>query len=433
VDDPDCTLKYCVVGAGSSGLAAAKNLKDLHIPFDVIEREDDVGGIWYFGRPHSSIYRSTHLISSKSLTQYTDFPMPKDYPDFPSHAHAWQYLRSYAQKFQLYEHIEFNRTVERIDDAARGWQVTLNNGGKRFYRGVIIANGHNWSPRYPDYPGTFNGTALHSARYKEADIFCGKTVLIVGAGNSGCDIAVEAAHHAASVYHSVRRGYYFIPKYLFGRPSDEVGEILLKLRLPLAIRRRLALATLKVTGIRRHRFGLPKPDHALYETHPIINGQFLHEIAHRRITPKPDVAELRGDRVRFKDGSEAAIDLIVYATGFKIEIPFIESGLLNWRGERPDFYLHVFHPEKDTLFIAGLIQPDSGQWGLVDLQTQLIARFIHAVDHQPAKAMRFCQLKNKPPAQLGGGIRYLNTARHSIEVEHFSYRERLQKLIRSLS
>lgn len=211
----DYANKYCIVGAGSSGLAAAKNLKAHQIPFDVIEAEDDVGGNWYYGKPHSSVYRSTHLISSKPLTEYTDFPMPAHYPDFPSHAQVWEYLRSYTKAFGLYDSIKFNTSVERIEKAGDCWDVTLSNNETRRYRGVIIANGHNWDPKYPTYSGHFDGVVLHSAQYKTPEVLRDKRVLVVGAGNSGCDIAVESAQNAARTFHSVRRGYYYVPKYFF--------------------------------------------------------------------------------------------------------------------------------------------------------------------------------------------------------------------------
>src|SRR5579871_1976023 len=97
----DCSKKYCIIGAGAAGLTAAKNLHQAGIDFDVFEREDDVGGNWYYGRPASSIYQSTHLFSSKRFTQYTDFPMPEDYPVYPHHSQALSYLRAYADHFGI--------------------------------------------------------------------------------------------------------------------------------------------------------------------------------------------------------------------------------------------------------------------------------------------------------------------------------------------
>jgi cation diffusion facilitator CzcD-associated flavoprotein CzcO len=429
----DHTNKYCIVGAGSSGLAAAKNLKAHNIPFDVIEAEDDVGGNWYYGKPRSSVYRSTHLISSKPLTEYTDFPMPSHYPDFPSHAQVWEYLRSYARAFGLYETIQFNTSVEKIEKENGDWEVTLSNQQTRRYRGVIIANGHNWDPKYANYPGRFDGITLHSAQYKTPDVLRDKRVLVVGAGNSGCDIAVESAQNAARTYHSIRRGYYYVPKYFFGKPADQIGEVSLKWRVPLPLRRAFNTLLLKMVVGMPQKFGLPKPDHQLFETHPIVNSQMLYYAGHGDIIPKPDVAELCGNYVRFKDGSEEQIEVIVFATGFNIAFPFLDKKYLNWKNNRPNLFLNIFHPQYDNLFVAGLIQPDSGQWGLVDYQTQLIAKFILAQENYPAKADKFRQLKAGPQPNLSSGIKYIDSTRHYVEIEHFSYRQRLKKLIKKLS
>jgi cation diffusion facilitator CzcD-associated flavoprotein CzcO len=421
--------KYCVIGAGSSGLAVAKNFRQLGLPFDCFEREDDIGGNWYYGKPHSSVYQSTHLISSKPLTEYTDFPMPREYPDYPHQRQVWDYLRAYAERFDLYSCIEFNTAVTDVTPIDGQWEVTLADGRRRRYRGIVIANGHNWDPQRPSFTGTFNGQSLHSAEYKTPDVLMGRRVLVVGGGNSGCDIAVEAAQHAARTFHSVRRGYHYLPKYLSGKPADQAGERLLRWGLPLWVRRMIASAMLRIAVGKPERYGFPRPDHKLFETHPIINSQLLYYVGHGRITMKPDVAELCGDSVRFVDGSVEAIDTIVYATGFKISFPFIDQKHLNWRDGRPDLYLNVFHPEHDTLCVAGLIQPDSGQWGLVDCQAQLIARFFHALDRDPVAAERFRRKRARSQQDLGGGIRYIRSPRHLLEVEHYSYRRQLQKLI----
>jgi cation diffusion facilitator CzcD-associated flavoprotein CzcO len=428
----DYTDKYCVVGAGSSGLTAAKNLDQLGIACDVIEREDDVGGNWYYGKPNSSVYKSTHLISSKPGTEYVDFPMPAEYPDYPSHWQVFEYFKSYARAFDLYRLIQFNTSVERIEQAGDCWDVTLDNGETRRYGGVVIANGHNWDPKYPRYPGQFSGLCFHSATYKTADVLVDKRVLVVGAGNSGCDIAVESAQNARTTFHSTRRGYYYAPKFVLGMPADQIAERGLRLRLPLAIRRAFNVALIKLILGDPTKYGLPKPDHKFYETHPIVNSQMLYYVGHGEIKPKPDVKELRGDRVLFVDGSEEQIDVLIYATGFNITFPFIDQKYLNWRDNRPNLYMNVFHPQYDNLFVAGLIQPDSGQWGLVDYQAQLIARFVHAQRHNPRKADEFRRKKASEQPRLNHGINYVNSTRHYVEVEHFSYRNGLKKLIGQL-
>ncbi len=423
--------KYCVIGAGTSGLTVVKNLLAHGIAVDCFEREDNAGGNWYYGRPCSSVYRSTHLISSKLLTEYPDFPMPEDWPEYPSHEQALEYLRSYAQHFGLLPHIRFNTAVAKIEPAdaqASAWKVTLASGESRNYRGVVIANGHHWDPIWPKYPGHFDGVTLHSAQYKTPDVLAGKRVLVVGAGNSGCDIAVESALVAARTFHSVRRGYHFIPKFIEGKPADRCGEFLLRWHLPLWLRRWLIARSVRMALGRPEDFGLPAPDHKFLETHPIVNSQMLYYVGHGRIKPKPDIAELCGDRVRFVDDTIEPIDVIVYATGFRISIPFIDREHLNWNDGKPNLFLNVFHPRYDNLFVAGMVQLDSGLWGIVHYQAELIARFIVAQRTNPRLADRLRRQKARPTDVLGR-IRYVRTPRHLLEVEHFSYRRRLKRLI----
>ena len=423
--------RFCIVGGGSSGLAVAKNFLEQGIEFDCFEREDDIGGNWYYGTPASSVYQSTHLISSKQLTEYTDYPMPVDYPEFPSHEQALAYLRSYARAFRLYDHIQFGHAVTRLEPVAGGWQVTIDGCKSLEYAGVVIANGHNWDPKLPDYPGTFAGLALHSSQYKTPECLIGKRVLVVGAGNSGCDIAVEAAQSAAATFHSTRRGYHYLPKFLLGKPIDRCGERLLRWRLPLWLRRAITSRMVKLSLGRPEDYGLPAADHRLFETHPIINSQMLYFVGHGKIHPKPDIAMLEGATVRFIDASVEHVDVIIYATGFRITFPFIDKEHLNWDGSAPRLHLNIFHPEHERLFVAGLIQPDSGQWGLVDYQARLIAHYLRVLEILPERAARF-RRRLARHCDLGAGIRYLPSSRHLLEVEHYSYRNRLRKLIAEL-
>jgi hypothetical protein len=431
---------YCVIGAGASGLTVLKNLREAGIAVEGLEREDDVGGNWNYGRPSSSVYRSAHLISSKLLTEYPDFPMPEDWPEYPSQQQVQEYLRAYTEHFRLHEVIRFNTVVSRVEPVflplpkgegtnMPSWTVTLSTGERRQYRGIIIANGHHWDPNWPKYPGQFDGLVLHSSQYKIPEVLTGKRVLVVGAGNSGCDIAVESAQFADATFHSMRRGYHFLPKFIRGKPADRCGEFLLRWHVPLWLRRRLAARATRIALGPPEEFGLPKPDHKLFETHPIINSQMMYFVGHGRIKPKPDVAELCGDKVRFVDGSVEPIDVIVYATGFNLSFPFIDQEHLNWYDGKPQLFMNVFHPQYDNLFVAGLIQPDSGIWGLVHYQSQLIARFVRMQQHDVKLADKFRRLKSQPMDNLSNGIRYVRTPRHLLEVEHFSYRRRLQKLL----
>ena len=428
----DRSDKFCIIGAGSSGIAAAKNFLAAGVPFDCLEREDDVGGNWYFGAPCSRVYASTHLVSSKVLTEYSDFPMPADWPEYPSHRQALQYLREYARRFGLYERIEFGAGVESAKPQAAGWEVTLSGGEARRYRGVVIANGHNWDPRWPEYAGSFAGEAIHSAEFKTADVLRGKRVLVVGGGNSGCDIACEAAMHGESAALSTRRAYHVLPKFFRGRPIDQANELLLWLRVPLWARRAASAVVSHVALGPAWRTGVPKPDHRLFESHPILNSQIHHHVGHGRLALRPDVERFDGQCVHFVAGSAAEFALAIYATGYRVTIPFIDRAHLNWQGEAPRLFMNVFHPERDDLFCIGLIQPDSGQFGLVDCQAKLVANYLTAIERSPSRAETFRRLKANAGPDLGSGVRYLESPRHALEVEHYSYRRRLQKLAASL-
>ena len=425
--------RFCILGAGSSGLAVAKNFLQGGIPFDCLEREDDLGGNWNYGKPHSSVYASTHLISSKRLTEYTDFPLPEEYPEFPDHRQVLEYLRSYARHFDLLKHIQFNIAVERIEPSDPGWRVVLKTGEQRSYRGVVIANGHNWDPRLPEYPGSFTGQTLHSSEYKTPDVLQNKRVLVVGGGNSGCDLAVEASLHAQRALLSWRRGYHVLPKFFKGKPMDQCGETLLSFRLPMWVRRLGAALVIRWVLGPPELAGLPKPDHHLFESHPIINSRLHGQVAHGKLSMRPDIAKLAGDRVQFVDGTEEQVDVILFATGFRLSFPFLDTKQLNWHDGRPNLFLNIFHPERDDIFCAGLIQPDSGQWGLVDYQAQLITRYLQGLEKNSRAARSFAKLKRSGASEASRGVRYLQTPRHRLEVEHFSYRRRLQKLIGKLA
>ncbi|MEQ8847122.1 NAD(P)-binding domain-containing protein [Botrimarina sp.] len=434
--------RVAVIGAGTSGLAMVRRLREGGLAVDCLERERDLGGNWNIALRTSRVFESTHLISSKRLTEYLDHPMPDHWPEYPSHRLVLEYLRGYADRFGLEEAIEYGAGVRRVQPldasrAASGWLVELESGERRRYGSLVIANGHNWDPSFPAWSGRagaespFTGIEMHSGEYKSPECLRGQRVLVVGGGNSGCDIAVEAAQHAAATRLSLRRGYHLLPKFYRGLPIDQVGENLLRLRLPIAARRALAgLVSYLMLGSRAS-VGLPKPDHKLFETHPVINSQLVYCLRHGDLEVRPDVERLTEEGVRYVDGSEEEFGVVLYATGYRLSFPFIDKSLLAWRDGRPQLYLNVFHPERDDLFVLGMIQPDSGQWGLVDRQARLVARCLLASRSDTPAARRFRQEKRGDDRVRR--LRYVETARHLLEVEHFGYARRLDREWRRLA
>lgn len=422
--------KYCIIGAGPSGLAGAKNLKDHNIPFDGYEASSEVGGLWNINNEYSTMYESAHLISSKRMTEFKDYPMKDSVADYPSHRELFIYFNDYANHFGLKEHFTFNTKVIKTEPEGDFWKVTLDNGETKLYKGLIIANGTLSHPNIPEFKGKFDGEMFHSKEYKSAAVFEGKRVLIVGAGNSGCDIAVDAIHRAEKVSLSMRRGYHFVPKYVFGKPADTLGGLF---KFPPSIKQRIDKTMLKWFTGDPQRVGFPEPDHKLYEAHPIVNSLVLYYAGHGDIDVKKDIDRLEGKKVYFVDGSSEEYDLILLATGYKLYYPFIDKTLLNWKGACPNLYLNVFHPERNNLFVLGMIEASGIGWEGRNEQAKLVAKFIYHNEQKDGKAQKFVQTKKEPFPALNGGFNYLKLDRMAFYVHKDTYREAVTKAINSLS
>ncbi|MEM8605388.1 MAG: NAD(P)/FAD-dependent oxidoreductase, partial [Cyanobacteria bacterium P01_H01_bin.121] len=179
--------RHLIIGAGFVGLGMAQALQVAQIAYDQVDASDAIGGNWYHG-----VYEMAHIISSKKVTQFSHFPMPDHYPDFPSARQMRDYLWSFADAYQLRDRIELNRTVTYVRPVEQNhWEVTFANGEQRLYQGVLLCNGHHWNQRWPEFQGRFNGEILHSKDYKKPDQLRGKKVLVIGGGNSACDVAAE--------------------------------------------------------------------------------------------------------------------------------------------------------------------------------------------------------------------------------------------------
>ncbi len=429
--NPTAGPRYAIIGAGPAGLAGARALQEKGIGFTGFERHTDVGGLWDIENPNSTVYDSAHLISSRSRTQFTHFPMPESTPDYPSHQSLREYFRAFARAYDLYPHYRFGAKVTELVPDEEGWQVTWMAQGalhSEHFTGVLIANGTLSEPNRPRFEGHFDGQMLHAAQYRSPRIFADKRVLVVGAGNSGCDIAVDAVHHARSVAMSVRRGYHFVPKYIAGRPADTVGGAI---KLPRRIKQFLDSRLLKLFTGDPVRFGFPKPDHRLYESHPIVNSLVLHHVGHGDIGVYGDVARLAGHQVEFRDGASAEFDLILTATGYTLHYPFVDREHLNWQGAAPRLYLNTFHPVYDNFFVLGMIEAAGIGWQGRMEQAQLVAAFIQAHAAGSASASAFCTTKQEPFDDMRGGFDYLKLDRMAYYVHGDTFRTNVRKHLRA--
>ncbi len=362
-----------VIGAGPCGLSHAKALADAGIEYEQVEADDEVGGNWYHGT-----YRTAHIISSRKTTEFTDFPMPVDYPDFPSQRQMGDYYKLYADTFRLRDRIEFNTKVTAVKPRPDElWDIELATGDRRIYKGVLVCNGHHWHKRFPSYPGEFTGEYIHSKDFKDPNQLAGKRVLVIGGGNSACDVVSEAARVSTSADLSLRRGYWMTPKIVFGKPSIESPLM----HLPLFLQRPLLRLLLRVVVGKYSDYGLPKPDHKIFEKHPTISTEIFHYLKHGRIKPRPDVDRFDGRTVHFKDGTSDEYDMIVAATGFYVSFPFLPDGMVPMKNEQlPLLYAGCVLPEYRHFYLIGTQQVRYGIGPLLTPGSRLVAKMIKLQD-----------------------------------------------------
>lgn len=391
--------RYLIIGAGYAGNGVAKAFKDAGIPYDQVEKNEGIGGNWLNG-----VWDTTHIISSRDTTGYGDFPMPKSLPDFPSRPEVLEYLNAYVDRFGLRDCIEFQTEVTHIEPLDRngmaGWRVELAGGEVRYYAGVVVANGHHWDKRYPSYPGEFTGKTIHSKDYKRPADFEGERVLVVGVGNSGCDISVEAAETFGQATISMRRGNWFLPKTMFGIPVAEFDRG----PVPTWIQRLFLRAMLRITVGRYERYGLPKPAYRLFDKHPIVNSQMLYQLRHGVIRAKPDIERFDGRTVHFTDGTSEDFDTIVWATGFDISLPFLDHGIFEWENGIPVRVGNMLPPGYANLYIFGLGQPRGGAGPLITAASGLLAEMVQVQDHLKVPLSKVIARVRKPDARMFFGV-----------------------------
>lgn len=423
--------RACIIGAGSSGIAACQVLQERGIPFDCFETGSAIGGNWRYLNDNgmSSAYRSLHINTSKKVMEYASFPMPQDYPHYPNHFQIARYFDDYVNHFGLLDRITFRTEVTRVEPAGGGWDVTTRHrdGGERKtarYRAVLVANGHHWDPRYPEppFPGKFDGEQTHAHHYKVPDPYRGKRVLVLGIGNSAADIAVETARVSERTFLAMRRSAYVIPKYLFGQPFDMLTKSSLT-RLPFWLQRLSLRIMVRVAHGRMTDYGLPRPDHKVLSAHPTVSADLLTRIGHGDITLKPNIERLDGGKVQFVDGSIESVDAIIYCTGYKISFPFLDESLVSAPDNRIGLYRRVVAPNHRGLYFLALVQPLGATMPIAEAQAHWVADLLDGTAAlPPAKRM----YKEIAGYQREVGRRYVSSMRHTIEVDFMAYLREIQ-------
>jgi dimethylaniline monooxygenase (N-oxide forming) len=427
--------KVCIVGAGSSGIVAAQVLGARGIAYDQFEKGSQVGGNWRYENDNgmSSAYRSLHINTSRRVMAFKTLSMPDHFPDYPDHFQMAAYFDEFVEHFGLARKIRFRTEVRNIAPAeGGGWDVTVapQGGGEETlrYRAVLVANGHHWDPRWPEpaFPGAeeFSGEQIHAHHYRESDVLKDKRVLVLGIGNSAVDIAVESSRIGEKTFISTRRGAHVLPKYLDGKPIDETLNPITGLA-PVAALRLATKMKLKTAVGDPTVYGLPKPDHKLFEAHPTVSSEFLPRLGHGDITPKPNIDRFDGGRtVRFVDGSREEIDLVVYCTGYKISFPFFDPAVFSAPENKMPLYRRVASVERPGLYFVGFIQPLGPIMPLAEAQSEWIADLLAGRASLPAEAEMRKEIDAEEERQRK---RFVASKRHTVEVDFYPYLREIRR------
>jgi hypothetical protein len=422
-------VRIAVIGSGPSGITALKNLVDQGLDATAFDLNLEVGGNWIYSEneSHSSVFETTHIISSKTLSQYADFNFDDFDPtvsDYPSHDELRRYFQAYAKKFNLYQYIQFGTLVihcEQIDSST--WKVTTEKEGVRKvenFSHLVVCNGHHWQPRYPEYPGEFTGEFFHSHNFKKASPFKGKRVLVIGGGNSACDVAVETSRVSAKTAISWRRGYRIVPKFFFGKPSDVIAEQ--SKWLPVKVRTFFNQILLKIMLGSNELYGLRPVTEPFGSTHPTINDELLHKIRHGKVLPRLDIKRFEEKNVVFEDGSVEEFDSIVACTGYWLSHPFFDKELINYSEGPVPLWLKMFHPNISNLYFIGMFQPLGCIWPGAELQSKIMARELIGRWKRPDNMAELCKKEITNPH-----YKQISTPRHTITVDFHLFMKELKK------
>jgi cation diffusion facilitator CzcD-associated flavoprotein CzcO len=372
--------RIAVIGAGAAGLCAAKHLLGLGHGVVVFELGSHIGGLWVYqdDNGRSPAYRSLHINSEARVTAYRDFPLPEDSALFPSHEQIRAYLEAYADRFDVRRRIRFNSevtAVEPVDDgAASRWRIRLADGSEEEFDRVVVANGHQTEPMHPPFAGDFGGEYLHSLHYRTPEPFEDKDVLVIGTGNSGLDIAADVCMVTRSTTVAARSPVLVMPRMVLGIPLSRVLAKVERPWAPWPVRRRIRKLITRLVHGPMEDWGFVTPKS---RTHPASHPTIFAHIAWDRIRVRPGVSSVQGKEVRFTDGTVDSFDVMIAATGYEVDLPFLAAELSPVKGHRINLYRRVVHPEHPGLYFVGVFDVSGGaNIRMMDIQCRWLAAVV---------------------------------------------------------
>ncbi|CAK8688879.1 unnamed protein product [Clavelina lepadiformis] len=394
--------RVCIIGAGASGLTSTKACLEQGIRPTCLEKTSDLGGMWNNAEriKHNispTLYPSLIANLSKVVSSFSDFPIPKDWPPYLSKNMTLDYFRMYAENFSLTQHIQFNTEVIKVFpsksyDVSGSWIVRTkdlitNDVDEKEYSAIIVATGKHAKKFYANVPGldaTFNGEVIHAGDYINQEIFRDKSVLVIGSGSTGCDIACEAASTAKNVFLSARHGTWLTPRLQKkGLPFDVTITNRFRRRLhpwmPSWIVNRRFQNILE-SRVNHEACGLKSmypPTSRLVVT--TINDNLPMKIYSGQVKTRPDIKRITENHATFTNGAKDEVDVIVMATGYTTEFPFLSDNVFPGNLEKARLHKWIFPFELQhisSLTFIGIFPAGSGA---ITMNAELQARFVSQV------------------------------------------------------
>ena len=360
--------RIAIVGAGPSGLLAAKHALEVGFDVTVLEASDALGGQWDATAARSGVWPGMYANTSRAMTAFSDFPAPPELSLHPAAAQVHAYLEAYARAFDLTRHIRFGTPV---GDVRPGWTVD----GEPF-DAVVVASGRFGKPRMPAIAAGFRGELLHAFDYPGAEPFRERATLVYGNGISALEIASDLAPHTA-VVSAYRKPRYVIQKVVDGVSSDWQWYTLFgaveRRGLSAAVWSRRQLARILRVAGNPADFGALAPDQDLRVAGISLCQEYLEQVRAGSIACRPAIAAIEDHVVIFTDGTTQAFEAIICATGYELDLPYLSREVRDLLEPDLPLYNRTFHPDLPGLGVVGQFLLQGPYFPLLELQARWIA------------------------------------------------------------
>lgn len=423
-----------IIGAGAAGICGAKHMLEAGFDVTLYELGSHVGGMWVYQNDNgrSSAYRTLHINTARDLTNFSDFRFDESVPPFPSHWDMAKYLKDYADHFDVTRRIKFNTKVvhvgpaETYSDAKPRWVIKTEQGETFEHDTVIVSTGHLTKPlEVPAFRDGFKGEYLHSHHYKEPGQFVGKRVCVVGVGNSALDIASDLAITSPNVTLVARSSALIIPKLVFGKPFWDAIKPFYRPWVPAWVRAKALRSLVYMVQGDMQELGFPATSKRVHAT---SNANIVNHIKYRRVLVRQGIESIDGTRITFVDGHSAEFDTLIAATGYLIDLDFMDKRVVDITEDNGlDLYMRIVPPDWRGLYFLAFFNSDTALNWITEGQIRWLREFETGRAASPSKPDMKAEIETR---KAWVRTHFKDTPRHAIEVEHLPYFADLKRTIR---